>query len=40
MEEDALAAEIAALLVNALDGISGILNGATQRIIEMIVMEE
>ena len=33
--EDAVAAQIAAPLVNALDSISGILNGATERIMEM-----
>ena len=31
-EEDALAAQIAAPLVNALDGISDILNGAAEKI--------
>jgi hypothetical protein len=33
--EDAVAAQIAAPLVNALDGISGILNGATAKVAEM-----
>jgi len=35
-EEDALAAEISAPLVNALDGISNILNNATLKVMEMI----
>ena len=34
-EEDALAAEIAAPLVNALDGISDILNNAALKVMEM-----
>ena len=33
--EDAMAAQIAAPLVNALDSISGILNGATLKVMEM-----
>ena len=33
--EDALAAQIAAPIVKALDGISDILNGATEKIMEM-----
>ena len=35
--EDAIAAKIAAPLVNALDGISDIINGATEKVMEMIV---
>ena len=34
-EEDALAAQIAAPVVNALDGISDILNNATLKVMEM-----
>jgi hypothetical protein len=34
-QEDAIAAEIAAPIVNALDGISAILNGATTQVCEM-----
>jgi hypothetical protein len=35
--EDALAVQIASPLVNALDGISGILNNATAKVMEMAV---
>ena len=35
-EEDALAEQIASPLVNALDGISGILNNTTLKVMEMI----
>jgi hypothetical protein len=34
-QEDAIAAKIAAPIVNALDGISAILNGATAQVCEM-----
>ena len=38
-QEDAMAAQIAAPLVNALDSMSDILNGATAKVMEMIAEE-
>ena len=40
MREDAITAQIAAPLVNALDSICAILNGATEKITELIVEEQ